>query len=122
VRKREMKWSVQEHAGHLLDVESLWIARVEDFIAGSTELKVAKLSNRKTHEANHNARPIGEILVEFRKARLKLVDRVQQQDAALFARSMLHPRLKIPTRLVDHLYFIGEHDDHHLAWIWELVC
>jgi len=122
VRKREMKWSVQEHAGHLLDVESLWIARVEDFIAGSTELTVAKLSNRKTHEANHNARPIGEILVEFRKARLKLVDRVQQQDAALFARSMLHPRLKIETRLVDHLYFIGEHDDHHLAWIWELVC
>jgi hypothetical protein len=24
-------------------------------------------------------------------------------------------------RLVDHLYFVAEHDDHHLAQIWELV-
>jgi hypothetical protein len=24
-------------------------------------------------------------------------------------------------RLVDHLYFVAEHDDHHLARIWELV-
>jgi hypothetical protein len=24
-------------------------------------------------------------------------------------------------RLVDHLYFIAEHDDHHLARIWELI-
>ena len=121
VRKRERKWSAQEHAGHLFDVEPLWRARVEDFIAGGTELTVADLSNRKTDEANHNARPIGEILAEFRQARLKLLNRVQELDAAIFARSMLHPRLKKPMRLVDHLYFIGEHDDHHLAWIWELM-
>jgi hypothetical protein len=24
-------------------------------------------------------------------------------------------------RLVDHLYFVAEHDDHHLARIWELL-
>jgi hypothetical protein len=24
-------------------------------------------------------------------------------------------------RLVDHLYFVAEHDDHHLAQIWQLV-
>jgi hypothetical protein len=24
-------------------------------------------------------------------------------------------------RLVDHLYFVAEHDDHHLAHIWELM-
>jgi hypothetical protein len=24
-------------------------------------------------------------------------------------------------RLVDHLHFVAEHDDHHLATIWELV-
>jgi len=22
---------------------------------------------------------------------------------------------------VDHLYFVAEHDDHHLATIWELI-
>jgi hypothetical protein len=24
-------------------------------------------------------------------------------------------------RLVDHLYFAAEHDDHHLARIWEMI-
>jgi hypothetical protein len=24
-------------------------------------------------------------------------------------------------RLVDHLYFVAEHDDHHLAYIWQLI-
>jgi hypothetical protein len=24
-------------------------------------------------------------------------------------------------RLIDHLYFVAEHDDHHLARIWELL-
>jgi hypothetical protein len=52
---------------------------------------------------------------------LQLVDRVAGLDAALFARSIPHPRLKTPMRLVDHLYFVAEHDDHHLARIWELL-
>jgi len=121
VRRPERKWSAQEHAGHLLDLEPLWLARVEDFAKGSGELSVADLTNRKTHEANHNARPLGDILAEFRAARMGLVERVQEADETLFARSLVHPRLKKPMRLVDHLYFVAEHDDHHLAWIWELV-
>jgi hypothetical protein len=24
-------------------------------------------------------------------------------------------------RLIDHLYFVAEHDDHHLARVWELL-
>jgi len=24
-------------------------------------------------------------------------------------------------RLVDHLYFVAEHDHHHLASIWEMI-
>jgi uncharacterized damage-inducible protein DinB len=121
IRKPENKWSAQEHAGHLLDLESLWLARVDDFLAGGDALTVADLSNRKTDEANHNARPLADILVNFRKARLHLVDRVAEFQPELFARSMLHPRLKQPMRLVDHLYFVAEHDDHHLAKIWELI-
>src|SRR3954454_13358695 len=70
------KWSAQEHAGHLLDLESLWMARVDDFVKGGDTLTVADLSNRRTHEANHNASPPTEILAEFRSARLRLVNRV----------------------------------------------
>jgi uncharacterized damage-inducible protein DinB len=115
------KWSAQEHAGHLLDLEPLWLARVSDFQAGGTELTAADLTNRKTHQANHNARPVEQILAEFRKARGKLLDRLEQIDATLLGRSMLHPRLETPMRLVDHLYFVAEHDDHHLAHISALL-
>jgi uncharacterized damage-inducible protein DinB len=121
LQKPTEKWSSQEHAGHLLDLEPLWMARVEDYLAGAPELTTADLSNRKTHEAGHNTRPIEEIFSEFRKERLRLVDRVRELDAALFSRSIPHPRLKQPMRLVDHLYFVAEHDDHHLARIWELL-
>jgi uncharacterized damage-inducible protein DinB len=119
VKKPGEKWSAQEHAGHLLDLESLWSARVDDFKKGGTELTHADLKNRKTHEANHNARPVGEILAEFRTARAGLLRKLEHPE--LFTRTMLHPRLKTPMRLVDHLFFAAEHDDHHLALIWELI-
>jgi uncharacterized damage-inducible protein DinB len=115
------KWSAQEHAGHLLDLESLWLARVEDFLTEGDTLTAADLSNRKTYEANHNARDSKEILREFRAARLRLLDRIAELRPAMLGRSKLHPRLKQPMRLVDHLYFVAEHDDHHLARIWEMI-
>jgi uncharacterized damage-inducible protein DinB len=121
VRKPDDGWSAQEHAGHLVDLEPLWMARVEDYMAGTVELTAADLSNRKTHEAGHNTRGAEEIPDEFRNSRLRLVDRVGGLEAAVFARSIPHPRLKKPFRLVDHLYFVAEHDDHHLARIWELL-
>jgi uncharacterized damage-inducible protein DinB len=115
------KWSPQEHAGHLLDLEPLWTARVDDFIASHSELTAADLTNRSTTEANHNARPIEQLLAAFRKARLDLLNRASQLDPAQSDRTLLHPRMKKSMRLVDHLYFIAEHDDHHLAHIWELI-
>jgi uncharacterized damage-inducible protein DinB len=115
------KWSAQEHAGHLLSLEPLWFARVEDFVTGGSELTVADLSNRSTDEARYNTQALGTILVDFRRARMQMVDRLQQLDAASFACVLQHPRLKVPMRLVDHLFFVAEHDDHHLAIIWELI-
>jgi uncharacterized damage-inducible protein DinB len=121
IRKAAGKWSAQEHAGHLLDLEALWLARVGDYVARSGELTAADLRNRATDEANHNARPVEQVLTEFRAARGRLLKRVEELDASLFSRSIPHPRLKTPMRLVDHLYFVAEHDDHHLARVWELL-
>jgi len=121
VRKAQGKWSAQEHAGHLLDLEPLWLARVDDFLKDEETLTVADLRNWKTDEANHNARSLNQILAEFRNERLRLLDRVAKLQAQDFGRTRLHPRLKQPMRLVDHLYFVAEHDDHHLAKIWELL-
>jgi uncharacterized damage-inducible protein DinB len=121
IKKPEGKWSAQEHAGHLLDLEALWLARVGDYVAGSAQLTATDLQNRKTDEADHNAHALEQILAGFRAAREKLLKRVGELDAALFSRAIPHPRLKTPMRLVDHLYFVAEHDDHHLARIWELI-
>jgi uncharacterized damage-inducible protein DinB len=121
VRKQPGKWSAQEHAGHLVDLEVLWLERVNDFLSGKSELTAADLRNRKTHEADHNARALQNILAEFRTARTQLVDRVETIERTVLARAMLHPRLKKPMRILDHLYFAAEHDDHHLAHIWEMI-
>ena len=121
IRKAQDNWSAQEHAGHLLDLEPLWLARVEDYVAASDQLTPTDLGNRITHEANHNARLLEHLLAEFRSARAALLKRVDQLDSSLFAQAIPHPRLKTPMRLVDHLYFVAEHDDHHLARIWELT-
>ena len=119
--KPQGKWSAQEHAGHLLDLETLWLARLEDYVADRARLTPADLTNRKTDEANHNARPLEQLLAEFRAARSTLLKRVDELDPPLFTRTLPHPRLNTPMRLLDHLYFVAEHDDHHLARIWELV-
>ena len=115
------KWSAQEHAGHLLDMEPLWLARVQDFLGEGAILTPADLTNRTTHEANHNAKDIREILASFRNARTALVDRLDRLEPGRFTRSLIHPRLNQPMRLIDHLYFVAEHDDHHLAAIYSLA-
>jgi uncharacterized damage-inducible protein DinB len=102
-------------------MEPLWLARVGDYVTLSDQLSAADLTNRKTDEANHNARPLESILADFRTARPELLKRVEAMDATRFSRAIPHPRLRTPMRLVDHLYFVAEHDDHHLAQIHELV-
>jgi uncharacterized damage-inducible protein DinB len=121
VRRPGENWSAQEHAGHLLDLEPLWLSRVEDFVRGGDVLTAADLSNRKTNEARHNERSAQEILADFRRRRAGLLHRLEKLEPAQITRTMLHPRLKTPMRLVDHLFFVAEHDDHHLAKMWELL-
>ncbi len=114
-------WSMQEHAGHLLDLEALEMKRLEDYEAGRAELTPADTQNRKTFEADHNAKEIGEILSAFRRERMEFVERLETLDAEFRERSALHPRLKLPMRVIDLAFFKAEHDDHHLARISELV-
>ena len=116
----EGRWSMQENAGHLLDLESLVSQRIDEYLAGSSALHAADMSNRKTHDANYNDVPVDTILKAFRVARLEIVDRLEGFEADIFAHSALHPRLNVPMRLVDMLFFQAEHDDYHLARISEL--
>src|SRR5438046_1382541 len=56
LRPAAEKWSAQEHAGHLFDLEDLWASRIDDFRTPGDTLTRADLTNRRTHEANHNAK------------------------------------------------------------------
>lgn len=114
------KWSIQEQAGHLLDLEELWLKRLDDFEAGRDALAAADLTNRKTHEANYNTNKIENVLAAFRKQRSEFVRRLDNYDEAQVKSTGLHPRLNKRIRVIDHIFFVAEHDDHHLARISEL--
>jgi uncharacterized damage-inducible protein DinB len=120
-RRDGERWSIQENAGHLLDLESLVRQRLDEYLSGATALHAADMSNRKTYEADHNQVSMGAILTDFRAQRTQLVDRLDNLAPETFASVAHHPRLNVPMRLVDMLFFQAEHDDYHLARISELI-
>lgn len=114
-------WSAQEHAGHLVDLEHLWLGRLDDLAAGRERLRDADLENRATWDADHNARRAEDILADFRGLRAELVARVEAMSEAESVATALHPRLEQPMSVVDLCFFVAEHDDHHLAAITSRV-
>ena len=70
------RWSIQEHVGHLLDLEELWAGRLDELMSGDEQLRAADLENRKTYEANHNDRLIEDLFAAFRAARSEVVTRL----------------------------------------------
>jgi uncharacterized damage-inducible protein DinB len=121
VRRTGEAWSIQENVGHLFDLESLWAGRLDDFLQGAKRLRPADLQNRRTHEARHNERPLEDLLTAFRSARLTTVERLEALGPADLDRTALHPRLAQPMSVIDHFFFVAEHDDHHLAAIGGLI-
>jgi hypothetical protein len=83
---------------------------------GSTAARLEETLRGRSH-----ARPLEQILADCRAARERLLKPVDELNPSLFPRAIPHPRLKTPMRFVDHLYFVVEHDHHHLARIWEPI-
>lgn len=119
--KKDGKWSVKELIGHLCDLEELWSGRIDDFLERKQTLRAADMSNARTTAAGHNAKPVDELLKQFRDARNRLIDRVSNFDEATASLTALHPRLQTPMRLIDSLFFVAEHDDHELTKIRKLI-
>jgi hypothetical protein len=121
IRRDGDSWSIQENVGHLLDLEPLWQQRVGDLAQRRGQLAEADLTNRRTHEANHNAAPLAGLLTAFRAARGALVCQLEIFPDDSLAFTAVHPRLKTPMNVIDLAYFVAEHDDYHLARISELL-
>ena len=119
--KRGGAWSIQEQAGHLLDLDELHEGRLEDYARRLPTLRPADMKNRKTEEAGHNEAHISELLAAFRAARLRFVTRLEALTEEELAVSALHTRLGKQMRVIDLAFFVAEHDDHHLASIREIL-
>ena len=109
------KWSIQEHLGHLFDLEELGERRLVDYQNKATVLTAADMSNRKTDEAHHNEARLWELEDNFREARAALVEKLAALPKDVIAHVAQHPRLQRPMNVVEWMFFMCEHDDHHLA-------
>lgn len=119
--RRGDSWSIQEQAGHLLDLDELHEGRLEDYARRLDTLRPADMKNRRTEEAGHNEAPLSDLLAGFRAARLRFVGRLEALTEEELSASALHPRLRRRMRVLDMAYFVAEHDDHHLASITEIL-
>lgn len=120
-KKENEKWSIQEHVGHLIDLEALLGSRINDFESNVEVLTPADMSNAKTYAANYNTANITNLLNEFKTIRLGHIEKLEKYNNSDVAKTALHPRLNKPMRLVDLAYFFAEHDDHHLAIMRRLI-
>jgi len=108
-------WSIQEHVGHLHDLEDLHHRRLDELERGVDTLAAADMSNRATWDAGHNERPFAAVFADFEARRARLVERLERCDPERLATAAMHPRLRQPMRIVDVAFFAAEHDDFHLA-------
>jgi RimJ/RimL family protein N-acetyltransferase/uncharacterized damage-inducible protein DinB len=120
-RRAGETWSILEIIGHLVQVEDLWVGRLDDFAAGEAALRPALFESGRVERAGFNERPVRGLLYDFRIRRLEFVRRLEGLGEATLTRSAHHPRLNRPMRLLDLLLFAAEHDDHHLARIGEIA-
>ena len=114
-------WSAHQHIGHLDDLHDLDMRRLQDFLSGADVLSAADVANRRTHDANHNDTPTDVLLERVRAHREDLAERLEALDEAIIERRAQHPRLLRPMRVIDWMYFVAEHDDHHLASAREML-
>lgn len=115
------RWSIQEHIGHLIDLDDVHDGRLDDYLASATVLRAADRENRRTHEAKHNERPLRELLAEFRDRRSRFVERLDTWEVQRWSQTAIHPRLSQPMRVIDLVQFVADHDDHHLTRMTELA-
>ena len=104
-----------EQIGHLIDLEELHEQRLNDFVLGREKLSAWDVTNAKTTNAGHNEKKLKQLLKDLRKTRAHFVKQLEKAGDDLVNRTSMHPRLNVPMRLVDMVYFVCEHDDHHLA-------
>lgn len=120
-QRAEDKWSIQQHIGHLTDLEDLHLQRLYDFRAKKDILSAWDGLNTKTETAGHNEKNIERVLEEMKTHRNTFLQELLKFSDAELEQTALHPRLNVKMRIVDLAYFVAEHDDHHIAAMYDLI-
>ncbi len=117
----ENTWSIQENIGHLADLERLHLARLDDLEQHLPDLRPADLTNKPTWDSDHNSNSIAAVCEAFRAVRQRFIDRLEQWKPEELDFHAMHPRLKVPMRVIDVAHFAAEHDDYHMVRVHELL-
>src|SRR5690606_18584446 len=97
-----------------------WQKRFIEIKATKTEMSPADLNNNATEKALFNQYNIGKILTDFERERQNTIRLLKSFKGKDFHHSLFHPRLNQPMRIIDLMYFVAEHDEHHLNQILKI--
>jgi hypothetical protein len=115
------RWCVLEHIAHLNLIQDKVGQRLEDFGRMSVRLSTVDLSEQDLLLHAQRGRGLGDVIEEFRIKRNYFVRCAEVLSPKAKEHYALHPCLQARLRLVDQLYVLAEHDDHHFAHIRELL-
>lgn len=115
------KWNVMKHLGHLFLMEKLWQDRLDDLFDGREVLRPADISNAATEAAPFEENKVEEVLEAFIDQRNATLQKLQQAEHKRKDQYALHPRLQVKMGLAEQLYFVREHDLHHMQSMQHLI-
>jgi len=108
-------WSIKQHIGHLIDLEAIHTQRLQEFASFKRILTMADMSNAKTNQADHNDQTLFTLLEQFERERKQFIEVFESLSDGVQKHKALHPRIKVLMRPIDLLFFVAEHDDHHIV-------
>ncbi|MDV3308630.1 MAG: DinB family protein [Cyclobacteriaceae bacterium] len=117
----EGKWSVKEHIAHLFVLEPLWQIRFDDIRNNRSIMTPADLGNQATDEGGFNTVPISDLTTRLRDERNRTLALLSSFGGNDFNGVSLHPRLQQEMRVIDLMFFVAEHDDHHLNAVRKII-
>jgi uncharacterized damage-inducible protein DinB len=119
-RRYNDRWSIKDHVGHLIDLESLFIKRLEELDNLSFEFSPADMSNTTTEKAQYRNWSIEKLIGAFKTERDVFIQTFTQLSDEGKVHKAYHKRLDTWLNPTDVLLFSAEHDDHHIASILEI--
>lgn len=116
-KKLNNKWSIIVHAGHLLTMESLWIARLDDFFLERPVLRPWNGHNKDTEDGMFEKQSILQILSDFSSLRNAHLAMIEKNYNRLKDRQCFLEVQSTSISFDEHLKIVLDHDLKHLEII-----